>query len=142
MIISVSCSGHEIPLVIKLNWMRQTFNNKNQKTFDEYRQGCRCSFILRYRMLPLDTAPVLVFIFLSSTHRVVDTFYTKVQNASTRCCPCPCLCLSVEYTQGCRYFFILRYTMLPLDTVLVLVLHTFSVYIFLLCSASTIDEYR
>ena len=27
--------------------MRQTFNNKNQKTYDEYRQGCRCSFILR-----------------------------------------------------------------------------------------------
>jgi hypothetical protein len=39
--------GHEIPLVIKLHWMRQTFNNKNQKTYDEYRQGCRCSFILR-----------------------------------------------------------------------------------------------
>ena len=33
--------GHEIPLVIKLHWMRQTFNNKNQKTYDEYRQGCR-----------------------------------------------------------------------------------------------------
>ena len=32
--------GHEIPLVIKLHWMRQTFNNKNQKTYDEYRQGC------------------------------------------------------------------------------------------------------
>lgn len=55
--------GHEIPLVIKLHWMRQTFNNKSQKTYDEYRQGCRyrlhityvmnitpqirCSFILR-----------------------------------------------------------------------------------------------
>ena len=39
--------GHEVPLVIKLHWMRQTFNNKNQKTYDEYRQGCRCSFILR-----------------------------------------------------------------------------------------------
>ena len=39
--------GHEIPLVIKLHWMRQTFNNKNQKTYDEYRAGCRCSFILR-----------------------------------------------------------------------------------------------
>jgi len=39
--------GHEIPLVIKLHWMRQTFN-KNQKTYDEQRwQRCRCSFILR-----------------------------------------------------------------------------------------------
>ena len=25
----------------QLHWMRQTFNNKNQKTYDEYRQGCR-----------------------------------------------------------------------------------------------------
>ena len=33
--------GHEIPLVIKLHWMRQTVNNTNQKTYDEYRQGCR-----------------------------------------------------------------------------------------------------
>ena len=29
--------GHEVPLVIKLHWMRQTFNNKNQKTYDKYR---------------------------------------------------------------------------------------------------------
>ena len=27
--------------LFKLHWMRQTFNNKNQKTYDEYRQGCR-----------------------------------------------------------------------------------------------------
>ena len=26
---------------LQLHWMRQTFNNKNQKTYDEYRQGCR-----------------------------------------------------------------------------------------------------
>ncbi|XP_040573451.1 uncharacterized protein [Lepeophtheirus salmonis] len=40
--------GHEIPLVIKLYWTRQAFiNSRNQKTFDEYRAGCRCSFILR-----------------------------------------------------------------------------------------------
>ena len=28
-------------LFFQLHWMRQTFNNKNQKTYDEYRQGCR-----------------------------------------------------------------------------------------------------
>ena len=39
--------GHEIPLVIKLHWTRQAFNSRSQKSYDEYKAGCRCSFILR-----------------------------------------------------------------------------------------------
>ncbi|XP_059082791.1 uncharacterized protein LOC131880234 isoform X3 [Tigriopus californicus] len=39
--------GHELPLVIKLHWTRQAFNSRNQKSYDEYKAGCRCSFILR-----------------------------------------------------------------------------------------------
>ena len=33
---------------LQLHWMRQTFNNKNQKTYDEYRQGCRWLIVLDY----------------------------------------------------------------------------------------------
>ena len=33
---------------LQLHWMRQTFNNKNQKTYDEYRQGCRWFIVLDY----------------------------------------------------------------------------------------------
>ena len=43
--------GHEVPLVIKLHWTRQAFNSRNGerggKSFDEYKAGYRCSFILR-----------------------------------------------------------------------------------------------
>lgn len=39
--------GHEIPLVIKLHWTRLAFNNRSQKSYDDYRAGCRCQFILR-----------------------------------------------------------------------------------------------
>ena len=40
--------GHEIPLVIKLHWTRQAFNStRGSKSYDEYKAGCRCSFILR-----------------------------------------------------------------------------------------------
>ncbi len=41
--------GHEIPLIIKLHWTRMAFNSRSQKSYDEYKAGCRCSFILRYR---------------------------------------------------------------------------------------------
>ena len=37
----------QIPLVIKLHWTRQAFNSRSQKSYDEYKAGCRCQFILR-----------------------------------------------------------------------------------------------
>ena len=40
--------GHEIPLVIKMHWMKKTFEGQNQKSYEDYKQGTRCSFILRY----------------------------------------------------------------------------------------------
>ncbi len=43
--------GHEIPLTIKLNWTRQVFNSRGNVgtggTYDEYKSGGRCTFILR-----------------------------------------------------------------------------------------------
>ena len=33
--------------MIKLHWTRQAFNSRSQKSYDEYKAGCRCQFILR-----------------------------------------------------------------------------------------------
>ena len=40
--------GHEIPLVIKMHWMKKSFEGQNQKSYEDYKIGTRCSFILRY----------------------------------------------------------------------------------------------
>ena len=40
-------TAFQIPLVIKLHWTRQAFNSRSQKSYDEYKAGCRCQFILR-----------------------------------------------------------------------------------------------
>jgi len=39
--------GHEVPLVIKLHCMKKNFDGPNQKSFEDYKIGSRCSFILR-----------------------------------------------------------------------------------------------